>query len=41
MEQWDEPPLSIITSAKTGEGKDQVLQLIEEMNSELKDQCIS
>jgi GTP-binding protein len=37
MEQWDEPPLSIITSAKTGEGKDQVLQLIEEMNSELKD----
>lgn len=37
MEQWDEPPLSIITSAKTGEGKDRVLQLIEEMNSELKD----
>lgn len=37
MEHWDEPPLSIITSAKTGEGKDQVLQLIEEMNSELKD----
>lgn len=37
MEQWDEPPLSIITSAKTGEGKDQVLQLIEEMNSERKD----
>jgi GTP-binding protein len=37
LEQWDEPPLSIITSAETDEGKDQVLQLIEEMNSELKD----
>jgi GTP-binding protein len=33
LEQWEEPPLSIITSAKTGKGKDQVLQYIEEMNS--------
>jgi GTP-binding protein len=33
LEQWEEPPLSIITSAKTGKGKDTVLQLIEEMNS--------
>jgi GTP-binding protein len=37
MEQWDEPPISIVTSAKTGKGKDQVLQLIEEMNSDSKD----
>jgi GTP-binding protein len=33
LQQWEEPPLSILTSAKTGKGKDQVLQYIEEMNS--------
>jgi GTP-binding protein len=36
LEWWDEPPISIATSAKTGTGKAQVLQLIEEMNSGLK-----
>ncbi len=33
LEQWEEPPISVITSAKTGKGKDQVLQFIQEMNS--------
>jgi GTP-binding protein len=36
LEWWDEPPISIATSAKTGTGKAQVLQIIEEMNSGLK-----
>jgi len=34
--QWDEAPLSIITSARTGHGRDMVLQFIEEMNSGFK-----
>lgn len=33
LQQWEEPPISIITSARTGKGKDLLLQYIEEMNS--------
>ncbi|MEZ5195404.1 MAG: ribosome biogenesis GTP-binding protein YihA/YsxC [Bacteroidales bacterium] len=32
MEDWDELPISILTSAKTGQGKEDILDLIEEMN---------
>ncbi len=31
-EDWDELPLSVLTSAKTGEGKEDILNIIEEMN---------
>ena len=31
-EEWDELPLSVLTSAKTGKGKDDILNIIEEMN---------
>lgn len=33
MEDWDELPISVLTSAKTGHGKEDILKLIEEMNS--------
>jgi GTP-binding protein len=33
-EQWEEMPLSIVSSAKTGLGRDQILGLIGEMNGE-------
>ena len=33
LQQWDEAPISIVTSAKTGLGKDQLLMFIGEMNS--------
>lgn len=36
LQQWDEAPISIVTSAKTGLGKDQLLMFIEEMNSGMK-----
>lgn len=36
MEEWDELPLSLVTSAKTKKGKDDVLGFIEEMNSSMK-----
>ena len=31
-EDWDELPLSVLSSAKTGEGKEDILNIIEEMN---------
>jgi GTP-binding protein len=33
LQQWDEAPISIVTSAKTGLGKDQLLMFIGEMNT--------
>ncbi len=34
IKEWEELPLSVLTSAKTGRGKEEVLMIIEDMNNQ-------
>ena len=38
LTQWEELPISILTSAKTKSGKDEILDIIDSLNEEIKHQ---